>query len=90
MQRANVGVLLVVKEVFRSIVTFPFALITFFLFIYKRRIDFSSSINTNIFAHYGTVVGSLVSAVLSIVSIFLIIQSINDVRSNSTRQQIES
>jgi hypothetical protein len=69
-----------------------FALVILVTFIVKSAspISFSNPIDTTIFANYGTIVGSIAAAALSIASIFLLIQSIKEVRNNAEKQEIHS
>ena len=62
-----------------------------FLFYFKTtEIVGKNPIDTNIFADYGALIGGLTSAVLSLASILLLLQSINDSNKNVTDQLKES
>lgn len=81
------------RKIAMGIVKFSalFAFCSLGLFLFRTtKMDFGKPIDTNIFANYGTLIGGLTSAALSIASIFLIIQTINESRINTTKQQIES
>ncbi len=71
--------------------TVTFALVIFILFLKKTtNIDFGHQIDTNIFANYGSVVGGISAALLSLASVLLIIHSINEQQKTRILQNIES
>jgi len=68
-----------------------FVVITLILFIFKTtRLDVGLPIDTSIFANYGALVGGILAAVFSLVSILLIIQSFNEQSRQNELQNIES
>ena len=70
--------------------TVLFAIVTLILFLTKTTsIDFSNYIDTNIFSHYGTLVGGISSSLLSLASVLLIIHSINEQEKTRILQNIE-
>jgi len=80
------------KIAFRIIIGTGFgAFIILFLFLFKTtELNTELPIDTNIFANYGVVVGSISAALLSLASVLLIIQNLNSQNSNFERQQLES
>lgn len=60
------------------------------LFLLKSSpLSISESINSQIFGDYGSFIGGIASSALGVASVLLIIQSINDTRTNNIKQQIE-
>jgi hypothetical protein len=69
-------------------VTIFFAIATLFLFLFKTtKLDTKVPIDTHVFADYGVLVGGIATAILTILNIFLLIQTLNDQRDNFNTQQ---
>lgn len=82
-----------IKKTAYTIIGFTalFALATLILFLTKTtKIDFSNSINTDIFGNYGSLVGGISASLLSLASVLLIIHSINAQEKTRILQNIES
>lgn len=68
-----------------------FAILTLALFIFKTtELKSTLPIDSGIFGDYGTLVGGILAAIFSLVSILLVIQSINDQERQNELQNIES
>lgn len=68
-----------------------FAVVILVLFLTKTtNLNPHSSINTQIFADYGVLVGGIATAVLTILNIYLLIHTLSEQRRNFDRTQIES
>ncbi|MHA1881304.1 MAG: hypothetical protein ACTSYG_13025 [Candidatus Heimdallarchaeota archaeon] len=68
-----------------------FAIATLMLFLLKTTpLDPNHSIDTNIFANYGSLVGGISASLLSLASVLLIIQSIKEQEKTRVLQNIES
>ncbi|CAA0251217.1 putative phage abortive infection protein [Tenacibaculum maritimum] len=68
-----------------------FAFLTLVLFLTKTtELDRRLPIDSSIFADYGTIVGGILAAIFSLISILLVIQSINEQERQNELQNIES
>lgn len=68
-----------------------FAVLTLILFLSKTtELDAKLAIDSGIFADYGTLVGGILAAILSLISILLLIQSIKEQEKQNELQNIES
>ncbi|MDI9880925.1 putative phage abortive infection protein [Flectobacillus longus] len=68
-----------------------FAILTLALFIFKTtELDTKLPIESSILADYGTLVGGILAAIFSLISILLVIQSINEQEKQNELQNIES
>lgn len=68
-----------------------FALLTLVIFVFKTtELDINLQIENSIFADYGTLVGGILAAIFSLISILLVIQSINEQERQNELQNIES
>ena len=73
------------------VVTGVFAIGMLFLFLLKTTpLNTNLPINTSIFANYGSLVGGISASLLSLASVFLIIQSIKEQEKSRILQNIES
>jgi len=83
---------MIIKRIAFTIIAFTgvYALVTLLLFLFKTTsINLNSPIDTNIFANYGSVVGGISAALLSLVSVLLIIHSIKEQEKTRILQNIE-
>lgn len=68
-----------------------FAILTLALFIFKTtELKSTLPIDSGIFGDYGTLVGGILAAIFSLISILLVIQSINEQEKQNELQNIES
>lgn len=74
------------------IATIIFAAISIILFLLAKwkTIDTDSTIDTAVFSDYGQFVGGLASVALTIASVYLIVQTINESRISNVKQKVES
>ena len=68
-----------------------FAILILLLFLFKTtELDTNSSIDSNIFGNYGATVGGILAAIFGLVSILLVIQSLDEQERQNELQNIES
>lgn len=68
-----------------------FSIASLCLFLFKTtEINFKAPIATDIFSHYGTLIGGVVGTVFTLAGIFLLIQNLIDQKEGFLKQQIES
>jgi hypothetical protein len=77
-----------IRTILASVV---FAILTLVLFLTKTtELKLNLPIDSSIFADYGTLVGGILAAIFSLISILLVIQSINEQERQNELQNIES